>query len=266
MTTPSPISVTLEPPPAAEPPATPTPAQAAAPDLAALQAKVDALTSQVAEGQRTAEFWYQKATAAPAAAAPAPAATAEEPEVDVLELATRGGKAFEAYLEGWAKKQGWVKGAQMTEAISQKAAELAAQGKMIAEYPELKNEKSEFFQATAVEYGRLKKLGVSEVLAMEMAAQSTELAFLRAGKTKTPAQLKAEGVSAREQERRDRAAAGGGDTGHRRQEASEESEELTPEQRQIAVALLVDGDTTEEQAIEKYKARAKKGVSMRGIR
>lgn len=245
-------------------------------DLAALQAQVATLTNKVAEAertaaehQRTAEFWFNKSKEQPAAAAKA---DAEEPDVDVLDLATKGGKAFTAWLNKWAADNGFVKGEAMTEAINTKASELAAQGKLIAQYPELKNENSDFFKATALEYGRLKKAGVSEVVAMEMAAERTELSFLREGKLKTPAQLKDEEKVRKEQERRDRAAAGAGDHGSRRSESAEEDTELTPEQERIAVSMLAgepgpDGKPmTPEQAKDAYKARAKKGVSMRGIR
>jgi hypothetical protein len=260
--TPSPPAVTVPAIPAAAAAAPVIPAAAAAPSNDALQRELDALKLQVAEGQRTAEFWYNKANAAPSA--PAVPKAADEPEVDVLELATKGGKAFEAYMTSWAKKQGFVKGDEMTEAISTKAAELAAQGKLVAQYPDLKNDKSEFFTATAAEYGRLKKMGVSEVVAMEMAAERTELTFLREGKLKTPAQLKTDAEAAKAQTRRDRAAAQSGDHGSRRPEASEEDGELDDEQKQIAIRMLVDADTTPEQAIEKYKKRAKEGVKMRG--
>ena len=37
-------------------------------------------------------------------------------------------------------------------------------------------------------------------------------------------------------------------------------------QKRIAIMMLADGETTAEQAIEKYKARAKKGVAMRGVK
>jgi hypothetical protein len=259
---PSPPPVTVPAtPPAATPITTPPPAATPPLDTAALQRELDTLKAQVAEGQRTAEFWYNKANATPAPAAPK---AADEPEVDVLELATKGGKAFEAYMTGWAKKQGFVKGEEMTEAITSKAAELAAQGKLVSQYPDLKNDKSEFFTATAAEYGRLKKMGVSEVVAMEMAAERTELSFLREGKLKTPAQQKTEADELKAQQRRDRAAAQAGDHGSRRPENSEDDTELDDDQKQIAVRMLVDENTTPEQALEKYKARAKAGVKIRG--
>lgn len=232
----------------------------AAPDAAALQRRIDELTTQVGEHQRTAEFWHGKATAQPAA--PAKAADAE-PEVDILELATQGGKKFEQYLETWAKKNGFVKGTEMNEAIGQKASELAAQGRLIAQYPDLKDDKSEFFKDTALEYGKLKKQGVSELVAMEMAAERTELAFLRGGKLKLPAQKAADDAERKAQERRDRAAAGAGDRGSRPAATDETDTELTPEQKQIAHRLLMDDDTTAEQAEEKYKKRAEKGVAMK---
>jgi hypothetical protein len=148
----------------------------------------------------------------------------------------------------------------MAQAISQKAQELAKQGELVAKYPDLKKNDSEFFKSTALEYGSLKKQGVGEALAMEMAAERVELRFLREGKTKTPAQIQSD----KEEARRTRAAAGAGDRNHRAAERpDEEDTEMTDEQKQIAIRMLVDDDTTPEQAIEKYKARATKGVAMR---
>ena len=232
-----------------------------------LQRQIDELKAANAESQRTAQFWQEKASQAPAPAAPAKPA-AEEPEVDVLELATKGGNAFKAWLNQWAADNGFVKGDQMTAAMNAKAAELSKQGELIARYPDLKNGGSDFFKATAVEYGNLKKQGVGEVLAMEMAAEKVELRFLREGKTKTPAQTAADAEADKLQRRRERAAAGSGDRGGRAAAPpeGEGDDELTEDQRNIAIRLLVDDETTPEQAVEKYKARAKKGVAMKGVR
>lgn len=256
------IPTTVSPPAAAVTP----PPEVATPnvDAGALQRQIDELKASAEEHKRTAEFWYGKAQEKPQAAATPAAAVDAEPEVDVLELATRGGKAFEKYMEGWAKKAGFVRGDQMEQAISAKAQELAKQAELVSKYPDLKKNDSEFFKSTALEYGQLKKQGLSESLAMEMAAERVELRFLREGKTKTPAQIAEEKERTREQARRDRAAAGGADHSSRRAApVDEEDTEMTDAQRQIAIRMLVDDDTTPEQAIEKYKARATKGVAMR---
>ncbi|GEM_PF-5667597 len=262
MTTPT----TVTPPAAAAPPAQAAPVETTPTvDVAALQRQLDDLKAANEESRRTAEFWHSRATENPAPAAPA-ASNDDEADIDVLELATKGGKAFKAFLTGWAEQNGFVKGEAMTQAINQKAQELAKQGELVAKYPDLKKNDSEFFKATALEYGNLKKLpGITEALAMEMAAERVELRFLREGKVKTPAQITADKAAEKEQARRDRAAAGAGDRGGRRATSPEDEsdDEMTDAQKQIAIRMLVDDETTPEQAIEKYKARATKGVAMR---
>lgn len=241
------------------------PTQAQPDPAAALQAKIDALTAQVNEQQRVAEFWHGKATERPAAPARDKPAE-EEPEEDVLELATKGGKAFEKYLTSWAKKNGYVKGDVMEQAITAKATQLTREANLMKRYPDLEDKESEIFKATAKHYGNLKNQGVQEGLAMEMAAERAELELLRAGKIKTPAEEKA----TREQDRLARIAAQGGDRGNRGTQQDENDDELNAEQKRIAINMLAgepgdDGKPmTPEQAIEKYKARAKKGVQRFG--
>ncbi len=96
-------------------------------DIAALQKEIADLKTATAEQKRNAEYWFNKASEKPAPATPATPAADPEPEIDVLELATKGGRAFEKYLQGWAQKNGYVRGSEMTEAITQKAQELAKQ-------------------------------------------------------------------------------------------------------------------------------------------
>jgi hypothetical protein len=259
-------TVVSPPPAAAAAAAVVPPVQAAAgPDPAELQRQIDELKASNAETKRTAEFWYEKANKPAPAAAPATPAAEAEPDVDILDLATKGGKAFNQYLEQWAKKSGYVRGSEMQAAIKEKTSELSEQADLIKEYPDLKEGKSEFFQATALEYGTLKNQGLPERVAMRVAAERVALRFLREGKTKTPTQVEEEKQRTKEQARRDRAAAGAGDRGGGRhaEMPAEDDSEMTDAQKQIAVRMLVDDDTTPEQAIEKYKARATKGVAMR---
>jgi len=264
---------TVEPTPQPGTPATPaagapaagavTPA-APGPDAAALKTQVEQLTAQLAEQQRAAEFWHGKASEKPAtdkSAAPA-AAAAEEPEVDILDLATKGGKAFDKYLEGWAKKNGYVRGEEMTSAINERAAQLATEAELTGRYPELKKHDSEMFKTTAGFYGELKKDGVSERVAMTIAAERAELQLLREGKVKTPAEEKA----TRETERLARIKAQGGDRGERATAGDENDTELTPDQRRVALSMLKgemgeDGKPMDEAAaIAAYTKRAQKGV------
>jgi hypothetical protein len=248
----------------ATPAAVTPPAEATTPtttptvDAEALRRENEALKNSAAEHQRTAQFWYEKASKGETA----PKAKTEEPEpeIDVLDLATKGGKAFEKYLGDWAKKNGYVRGSEMTAAIEHKTSELTEQTKLIGEYPELKNDKSEFFQATAQEYGTLKNQGVSEQLAMRMAAERVELRFLREGKTKTPAQAAADAKAQRETDRRARAAAGAGEGSGRTPADAEDDDTLSVDDER-AVQQLADGlDIPLDEARTRYIKRAKAGV------
>jgi hypothetical protein len=224
---------------------------AGAPTAEDLQAQIAELREQVAESQRTAQFWADKAQTAPRPA-PAPAAAAEEEEPDVLEAITTGGaKGFDAL----AAKRGFVRKSEVEALIDAKASTLTKEQALINEYPDLNIKNSEFFKQTALNYGELVKQGTPGVVAMEMAARQTELAFLRAGKTK-PA---APGADEKEARRLARIAAqsGGGNGGRRPAAASEEDDsDLTPEQKHIADAMGISH--------EAYAKRAKAGVAIGG--
>lgn len=238
----------------------------AAPDAAALQTQIAELKEQVAEEQRTAEFWAQKAKAN-TPAAPAAAATEVEDDTDVLEALTTGGtKGFDAL----ANKRGFIKRDEVQALIDAKAGSLSKEQELIQEYPDLKKKDSDFFKATAFTYGELVKGGTPQPIAMEMAARQTELKFLREGKMKLPG---AEPTKAeKEAERLARVAAQSGENGRRAPAGGDEDTELDAQQLHVVRSMLVgqpgtDGKPMNEaQAIERYKARAKGGVAMRGSR
>lgn len=237
--------------------ATPPVTQAPAVDAAALQREIDVLKSQVGEHQRTAEFWHGKATARDGA--PKPAAPAEpEEEEDILDLiTTRGAKGLDALL----KKRGFVSATEVDARVDSKARQLTKEAQLVDQYPDLKKKDSEFFKLTAQHYGTLKGAGMAEDLAMETAAEKAELQLLREGKLKTAPQRAEEAT--READRLARISAQGGERNGRGGDPGEGDDELTPEQRTAAIRLLAGNGVTEEQAIEKYKARAKKGIVMR---
>jgi hypothetical protein len=242
----------VAPPPVVAPVTGPTAAE-----FAALKAENEASKATAAEHQRTAEFWHGKATAKPATAKPA--AEPAEPEVDLLDLITVGGpKALKAYL----KAQGLISGEEVDAKVEARVAQVRSETQLVTDYPDLANQESEFFKATARHYGELKKQGVPEAIAMQLGAQQAELAGIKSGKVKTAAQKTEEQKATLAEERRVRALAGGGDHGSR--PAPEEAdEEVTPQQRQIAIRMLGGNGVTDEQAVEKYKARALKGTVMR---
>jgi hypothetical protein len=249
---------------------TPEPAAAAPPVPAAetpaadtSAAQIAELREQIAEANRTAQYWADKARTPAAAGAPATDPT------DVLEEITTGG------VEGFDKlaaKRGFIKRDEVESLIATRAASLTEEQQLIQEYPDLKKKDSEFFKATALNYSKLVKDGVPQHVAMGTAARATELEFLRSGKMKLPgAAASAQTPAEKESARLARVAAQSGEGSGRRPAAAEEDDgELDATQLRIVRSMLVgqpggDGKPmTEEQAIEKYKARAQSGVSMKG--
>jgi hypothetical protein len=225
---------------------------APSPELTALQQQINDLKEQVAESNRTAQFWAEKARQ-PAPAAPAAAAEPEEDDTDVLEAITTGGvKGFDTL----AAKRGYVKRDEVENLINQRATVLTREQQLIEEYPDLKKKDSEFFRATAVNYGSLVRSGTPAPIAMELAAKQTELEFLRSGKMKIPAEAEKE---RKEADRLARVAAQSGENGRGRPApGSDDDGELTPQQKHIADAMGITH--------EAYAKRAKAGVAIRGNR
>ncbi len=247
---------------AATPPA--AGAQPGAKDPAALEREVEQLKASTAELQRTAEFWRSKAQTPATTDKPAAAAATEE-EVDLLDLiATKGAKGLKEYL----KKEGYASKDEVDAIVNSKAKTMSEETQLLRDYPDLANHDSEFFKATAAEYGQLKAQGVPENLAMRMAARSTALSFLESGKAKTKQQRSDEEKQQREQERRARIAAQAGDRGGRAAGEDESDDEVTPAEQAIIRGMLVgqpgkDGKPMDlAAATEAFKARAKSGVNV----
>jgi hypothetical protein len=223
--------------------------------VAALTAERDALRGTAAENERTARYWYDQAHKGEPAK---PAAEAKAEQIDLLDLITSKG---EAGLADWIKKQGLVSRDDVAGMVNEKAAQLTSEAQLIKDYPDLSDAKSEFFQATAQFYGELKKDGVPERMAMKLAAQQAELAGIRGGKIKTPAQKTADETATRTEERRARAAAGAGD--HGRHPAGEEADDIPTADEELAIQRLADAlEIPLDKATERYKARARKGVQV----
>jgi hypothetical protein len=233
---------------------TPVVAAAAAPvvDAAAFQAQIDTLKEQVAESNRTAKFWADKA----AAGKSAPAAAAEpEDDTDVLEAITTGGaKGF----DNLASKRGFVKLEQVEELINTRAQSLTKEQELIQRYPDLSKKTSDFFKATADQYGILVKAGTPQHVAMELAAERAELNLMREGKIKPPGADTAPTKEEKETARLARIAAQSSGGGRRPAAAAEDEgdEELTPQQKNMCDQMGV--------SYESYAKRAKAGVSIKG--
>jgi hypothetical protein len=224
-------------------------------DIAAVKAELEALKGQLSEKERAAQFWYEKARSG-APAEPAKAAAAEpEEDVDLLDLiATKGPKGFDAYM----RKRGYVSREEVDAAVNSKAAQLSAESELLGRYPELGKRDSDFFKSTAVHYGELKKQGVPEALAMRLGAERAELDAIKAGKVKTVNQQSADEKAEKEAQRQARIRAQAGDKNARATEANPDDDELTDYERHICRAMGVSEDA--------YKARAKKGVQLGGIK
>lgn len=261
--TPPPAAAAATPPPGAPGAAAP-PAAGAPPakDAAALEREIEQLKQSNGELQRTAEFWRGKASDKPADKTPPPAT---EDDVDLLAvIATKGVKGLDEVL----KKRGYISKEEADQLVNAKAGLLKTEEQLYDQYPELKDQNSEFFKATAAEYRQLKNAGVPEHLAMSMAAKSTALSFLESGKRKTRQQQTDETKAQKEADRLARIAAQGGDRGARTTADDEGDDEITPAEERIIRNMLMhepgaDGKLpTYEQAVEKYRARAKAGVQV----
>lgn len=231
----------------------PPPAPAGAVTAELLQAQIAELTQRANQAQqsaeeagRAAEYWKNKAsTSAPT---PPPARQADlDDDIDPLEVLTQGASGFDKLAE----KRGFVKKADVEKLIDRKATAIQTEQQLLKEYPQLGDQKSEFFSATAMIYAQLVKDGVPEGRAMAIAARETELLHIKEGKIKTPAQQ----AEDRKAEMRARAAAQDGPHGHRAT-AETENDELNSDQMRIALSMGITP--------EAYMARAKSGVQIRG--
>lgn len=217
-------------------------------DAAALQAEISALRAQVEEKQQSAEYWKKKADATPAPAKKEPVPD-ESDDIDVLDaIASKGSKGFDEI----ASKRGFIRKDEVEKLIDAKASLINREQQLLKQYPDLSKKDSEFFKATAIHYGELRKDGVSEAVATQLAAEKTELQFIREGKMKTPSQQ----VEEEREARRARAMASGADYGRTPIGDQDEDAPLTAEQKHIAQRMGVSE--------EDYIKFAKAGVQVRG--
>jgi hypothetical protein len=208
-------------------------AAAAKPDpaveIARLTAELSASKATAAEKNQAAEFWYAKANAKPEEKKEA----ATEEDEDLLELIGKGGKSFKAWLD----KQGLMTKADVEKLVQQKSVQLIKENQLVDRYPDLKDKSSDFFKATSAEYIALKKLGVGDAIAMEMAAEKVELAELRSGKRKIQSK------EDEESDRLDRVRAQGGDRSRRTPADREKSDTLTAEDKAMIKRFGISEDS-----------------------
>jgi hypothetical protein len=212
-------------------------AAAAKPDpaveIARLTAELTASKATAAEKNQAAEFWYAKANAKPEEKKEA----ATEEEVDLLELIGKGGKNFEAWLDKRSEKRGYMSREDVEKLVQQKSVQLIKENQLVDRYPDLKDKASDFFKATSAEYIALKKLGVGDAIAMEMAAEKVELAELRSGKRKIKSK------EDEESDRLDRVRAQGGDRNRRTPADRDRSDTLTAEDKAMIKRFGISEDS-----------------------
>lgn len=226
------------PPPAAGSPAEPPV------DVKALQQQIEQLKAESSEKDTAIRYWHEQAKSATAKPPEKPADTPTADEEDLLDVVAKKGAAG---LKEVLKKQGFVDQSEVEQRIEARARVIATENELAARYPELKDQKSEFFKATAGHYGDLIKEGVPHHVAMKQAARMAALDGYESGKRMTDAEKE-------EREARARAQAGASSKGTPAPEV--ENEDLDETQKRICEALGVDP--------EKYKARAKAGVRVGG--
>jgi hypothetical protein len=218
-------------------------------ELEALRKENESLKTRASEAEETARYWHGQARGRGSNRDRGDDDNKPEPDQDDTDLLELAGKGPEA-MKAWLKKSGFVSAAEVETITNAKAAQLVKEAELTRRYPDLQDHDSEFFKATAKQYAILKGRGIPPAEAMEIAAEQTELAQFRSGKT--PAEPKGGKKTESDEERKARIKAQGGGSGRRAAASEEENDDLTREQLQICDAMGISP--------EAYKKRAKEGV------
>jgi hypothetical protein len=227
------------------------PAAAPAADVAALQAEIAALRARAEQAEDATRFWAEKAKTPTATPAAAPTDKTDAEDVDLLAaIAQKGAKAIDEYLT----KRGYIPADQVQERVNKTVAEtvlrVSKEAELTGRYEGLKDKNSEFFKQTAAIFRQLKEGGVADHIAMELAADKAELERLRKeSEVNRSKEKRTARAAAQAPEKTAGAPAGGGE---------DEQEELTQAQKDICAWMGISEDA--------YKARAKQGVKIGGIR
>jgi hypothetical protein len=217
---------------------------------------------QAEEGMR---HWYDRA--AGAAAPREPEAKPEpEPEIDVIELlTTKGQKGLDEYIDNRMKKAGVARSADVDAKINRTRAEVTQEAQLVAKYPDLTDESSEFYQTTLEVY---KEMAKDPVIAKSPALLETaaKMAARQLGVETKPARRAArQAEDEPDDAERDRVARVGrqsGDRGARQRREPEDENELSGMQKSVIAKFKAAGaDITEDG----YKKRAQGGIQMSGL-
>jgi hypothetical protein len=210
----------------------------------------------IGEKDQAVQYWHGQAKGAKQPADDKQPPAEAEDTTDLLDLiGTKGAKGLDDYL----KAKGFVKGSDVAAAVNTKAQEISREAGVVGRFPELKDQNSEMFKATARHFAELEAEGIKGTRATEVATAMAYAELLEAGKI-TPRGKKAAEPNAggtdddqRESDRLRRVRAQEGDNGRRTGGGGGgKDDELDPVQKRMVEAFGI----TEEA----YKKRAKEGV------
>jgi len=250
---------------------------AATREAKALRRELRQARGRIGELEASERHWSEVARAGqrqehPPAEAGATGAPAEE-EIDVIEaLTSDGAKGLDRVL----RKLGYARVEEIDQKIERTRGQITQDARLLGRFPELGDEKSEFFAATAKRYEQLKgNKGIRESgMLMELAAELAEK-DLGTGKKAPSGDRRREPEGDQDDDRDysdDRAAADeheneddriervraqAGSRGRRPAREAEPSDDLSPLQKRIAGRLGVSE--------EAYRKRAKAGVRISGL-
>jgi hypothetical protein len=151
------------------------------------KAELEALRSEMRELREDATYWRQEAQRGRQQPAEEPEEEDEEEdteidiEADLVEMVTSGDKkGFSKAIREVAKKSGFISGKEAQKMIRQTASELAERQRLIEEYPDMQNPKSEFFKVADAHYKRLSaRFGDKGIGAIQEAARMAALELER---------------------------------------------------------------------------------------
>ncbi|MBM3744175.1 MAG: hypothetical protein FJW34_00085 [Acidobacteria bacterium] len=238
-------------------------------ELKELRRQIRGERKRIRELEESERAWAERARGRGDAGQTPPAkadATEEEPELDVIEaLTSEGVKGLDKVL----KKLGYARVEELDAKIEKTRTQLTKDARLLGRFPDLGDENSDFFKATARRYeGLSQNPGIKDSgMLMELAAELAEgdLGLRRASKDDRRRQRDADLDDEEDRDdgqeteadrvRRVQAQAGSRGRGSAREGADDD--ELTPLQKRIAARFGI----TEEA----YRKRAKSGVQMSGL-
>lgn len=225
-------------------------------EIRELRKQLRASAKRIRELEESERAWAERARRLSAEEKPHEEEAAADEDLDVIEaLTSDGAKGLDKIL----RKLGYARVEDVEQRIEQTRAHMTRDAKLIARYPDLADENSDFFRATAQRYQELVKnpaLRDSGML-LELAAELAEgdLA-LRRRQARGGRDFGLDDDES-EEERVERVRAQAGSRGRRAAEQTPDDDELTPLQKRIAARFGISEDA--------YRKRARQGVQISGL-